>query len=80
MFKKLIPWVLVAFVSACANTQPSSGTDMNMPCCKNATCCCKGGACKKCMKGSMSSAKENEDCPLCAKAEREWEAQHGIRR
>jgi len=99
MFKKLLPFVVMVFVSACANTQGAStshgGMDMKMPCCEKCECCksgkcgdcckdgqcscCKDGSCKMCqgMKGGMSSMNDGEECPMCAKAEREWQAKHG---
>lgn len=86
MLKKLIPFVLMVFVGACANTQPAChhGTSMKMPCCEKCECCkdgqcscCKDGSCKMCLKGSMSSMKEGKECPMCAKAERKWKDKQG---
>lgn len=83
MFKKLLPIVMLVFVTACANTQGGSmsGMDMKMPCCEKCECCkdgeckcCKDGMCKMCMekmKGSMSSMKDGEECEICAKPEKE---------
>ncbi|MEQ1705889.1 MAG: hypothetical protein ABL867_07970 [Rickettsiales bacterium] len=87
MFKKLLPVVMLVFVTACANTQGGSmsGMDMKMPCCEKCECCkngkcadcCKDGECKCCKDGmckmcmgkmeGMSSMKEGEQCPMCAK-------------
>lgn len=62
MLKKLIPAVMLVFMSACANVPTSSGCcgGMSMPCkccekcesCKDNNCCasCKGGAGKMCQK------------------------------
>jgi hypothetical protein len=87
MFKKLIPLVLIVFISACtANTQASSSPDTGMKCacCKSSKCeccqdkqctCCTDGSCKMCrMKDDSSSADEDEQCPICAKADREEKA------
>ena len=83
MFKKLLPIVMLVFVSACANTQGGSmsGMEMKMPCCEKCECCkdgeckcCKDGMCKMCMgkmKGNMSSMKDGEECEICAKSEKE---------
>lgn len=70
MFKKLLPVIMLVFVAACSNTQggSTSGMDMKMPCCEKCECC-KDGMCKMCkgkMEG-MSSMKEGEQCPMCAK-------------
>ena len=78
MFKKLLPAIMLVFIAACSNTQGGSmsGMDMKMPCCEKCECCkdgeckcCKDGMCKMCigeMEG-MSSMKEGEQCPMCAK-------------
>ena len=85
MFKRLLPVIMLVFVTACANTQGGSmsGMDMKMPCCekcgeccKSGECkCCKDGMCKMCVgkmkEGSMSSMKDGEECEICAKAEKE---------
>jgi hypothetical protein len=75
MFKKLLPIVVLIFVTACANTQggSQSGMGMKMPCCEKCDCCkdgeckcCKGGMCKMCMgkMEDMSSMKEGMQCPI----------------
>ncbi len=91
MFKRLLPVIMLVFVTACANTQAGSqsGMDMKMPCCKKCECCkdgkcgecCKSGECKCCKDGmckmcmgkmeGMSSMKEDEQCPMCAKMKQE---------
>jgi len=91
MFKKLLPVIMLVFVTACANTQGGSmsGMDMKMPCCEKCECCkdgkcaecCKDGECKCCKDGmckmcmgkmeGMSSMKEGEQCPMCAKMKQE---------
>lgn len=74
MFKKLLPVIMLVFVTACANTQagPQSGMDMKMPCSKKCECC-KDGMCKMCMgkMEGMSSMKEGMQCPMCAKMKQE---------
>lgn len=74
MLKKLLPIIMLVFVAACSNTQggSTSGMDMKMPCCEKCECC-KDGMCKMC-KGKiegMSSMKEGEQCPMCAKMKQE---------
>jgi hypothetical protein len=70
MFRKLLPIAMLALVTACSNTQANSqsGKEMKMACCEKCECC-KDGMCKMCkgkMEG-MSSMKEGEQCPMCAK-------------
>lgn len=86
MLKKLIPFVLLVFVSACANTQTATtadaGTKMHncekCECCKSGKCACsKHGGGKMCKKGEGQSMKAGEECPICAKAEREWKEKNG---
>lgn len=95
MLRKLLPFVVMVFVSACANTQNTSSDGMaimQMACCEKCECCkskkcgecckdgkcscCKDGNCKMCMNG-MPSMSDKEECPECAKAEREWQTKHG---
>ncbi len=75
MFKRLLPVIMLVFVTACANTQGGSmsGMDMKMPCCEKCECCksgeckcCKDGMCKMCMgkMEGMSSMKEGMQCPM----------------
>lgn len=89
MFKKLLPFVVMAFVTACANNTPAShihccnqcqccpsgecGT-----CCKDGACeCCKDGACTSCADHSTAPKGSGEHCAACDKADREWKAEHG---
>lgn len=87
MLKKTIPYALALLVAACA-PQPAatSNAGMKMPCCEKCACCksgqcncCKDGSCPMCqgMKDGMSCMKNSEECPICAKAEREWQAKQG---
>ena len=79
MFKKLLPFVLIAFISACANTQATT-TNMatKMPCCEKCDCC-KDGMCKMCMakhKGAASTTQGEKGCPMCLKAKQEQMKRH----
>ncbi len=78
MLKKLLPVVMLAFVTACADTQSTtqSGMDMKAHCCKSDQCkCCKDGMCKICKakmkEGGMTSMKQGEECEICAKANKD---------
>lgn len=84
MLKKLIPIVLLAFITACANAQGTSNNAAPCPHCK--TCeyckshsgqCCKDGQCSCCKDkqcqchkaaGAASSVKGDDGCPVCRKA------------
>lgn len=83
MIKKLLPFVLMAFMSACAQTPVH-----DKACCEHCaagTCaeCCKGKECRCCKEGCTSchgktgTAAPEAPCPLCDEAEREWQAKHG---
>lgn len=79
MFKKLLPFVVMAFVSACANTQESpSGYCTKMSCCKTCECCVRGACKSRQGKETAASATEAKPCPLCDKSERKWQAKHGM--
>lgn len=97
MFKKLMPFVVMVFISACTHMQDSSVNHSGkMTCCEKCECCksgkcgdcckdgqcicCKDGMCKQCQDkhpGHVSSVKGAEECPMCAKAERERQAREG---
>lgn len=88
MFRKLLPFVLIAFVSAC---QPAGTTDSSgkMPCCEKCECCkdrkcgeccksgkcdcCKEGNCPMCAKHKGSASAKEKECPMCLKAKQEQE-------
>jgi len=62
MFKKLLPFVVMAFVSACANTQESpSGYCTKMSCCETCECCVRG-ACDQCCKENKCSCCQDGAC------------------
>ena len=67
MTKKLLPFVFLALMSACASPQSAATT----PHCQKCECC-KSGECECCDKQAAG-----EECPMCAKAERERSAGHG---
>lgn len=92
MIKKLVPLVVVVFLSACSHLQAESGPGsicMKSPCCEQCKCCrseecgdcCKDGQCSCCKAGSCTMCRgvkegktfvpQTEECPECAKAERE---------
>jgi len=78
MFKKLVPFILIAFVSACSNMQTTSkDTGMKMPCCEKCECC-KEGKCNMCMAkhNDAVSKQGDEDCPMCLKAKQEMMNRH----
>lgn len=76
MLRKLLPFVVMAFVTACAQTSPVHGKACCEHCCKTKECsCCKDG-CASCH-GKTGAAVPETPCTLCDEAEREWQAQHG---
>lgn len=91
MLKKLLPFVVMAFVTACAGT-PSQDSHMAMPCCEkcehcakaggdcckgNNCACCKDGQCDKCKGKVAKAADADKPCAICDEAAREWQAEHG---
>ena len=66
MFKKIIPVILLVFVTACANTQggSQSGMDMKMPCCEKCECC-KDGKCGECCKSGECKCCKDGMCKMC---------------
>lgn len=72
MIKKILPIVMVLFLSACANMQGMPQSKMEMTCCKKcehcasmkgSECCkdgqyscCKGGMCKMCASGMKTDS------------------------
>ncbi len=78
MFKKILPVILLVFVTACADIY--GGSSSVMPCCEKCECCkdrkcaecCKSGECKCCKDGmckmcmgkieGMPSMKKGKQC------------------
>ncbi len=89
MLKKLLPFVVMALVTACSNTQPASQMTMSCcekcesssckDCCAGGDCaCCKDGACKMCEgKKDASATAGDKPCKICDEAERAWKAKQG---
>lgn len=77
MFRKLIPVIILVFMTACANVQGSTSTDMGMQCkcCMDMACCkdkqqtcCKHGMCKMCkthMSNDIPATKDGKPCKMC---------------
>ncbi len=67
MFKKLLPFVIMAFVGACANTQgisTSRHSSIKMSCCEKCSCC-QSGACGECCKDGQCSCCKDGSCTMC---------------
>lgn len=66
MFKRLLPVIMLVFVTACANTQGGSmpGMDMKMPCCEKCECC-KDGKCGECCKSGECKCCKDGMCKMC---------------
>lgn len=67
MFRKLVPFVLVLFISACAQQPAGTTADVGTkaPCCEKCECC-KGGNCEKCCKGNCKECCKGGTCKMCA--------------
>src|SRR5690606_13331342 len=68
MIKKLVPLMLMLFVSACATPQSGAGTMAAACChhCKQAACShCKDCECKDCACGCSDSAQEGDVRKMC---------------
>ncbi len=65
MIKKLLPLVVMALLTACANTQTAS-TDSHgkMACCEKCECC-KSGDCGDCCKNGKCDCCTDGSCPMC---------------
>lgn len=63
MIKKLLPFVIMAFVSACGMS-PDASTKMD--CCQHCSCC-KGMSCDSCCKDGQCECCKDEACPMCTK-------------
>lgn len=65
MLHKILPYVLIVFVSACTNVQSTAGSDANtaMWCCKKCECC-QTGKCECCKNGQCSCCKDGM-CTMC---------------
>lgn len=79
MFKKMIPVLMLVFISACANVQGTSNhSAMHCQCCESCQCCqskscecckdkeckCKDGTCKMCQ-GKMKDASSDKTDKPC---------------
>lgn len=78
MFKKLIPVIMLVFISACTNVQGTSNhsathcqccencqccQSKNCECCKDKECKCKDGTCKMCHGKAKGVSPDNADKP-----------------
>lgn len=67
MFKKLLPFVVMAFVSACSNMQSESNSAnmcIKIPCCEQCECC-KSEKCGDCCKDEQCSCCKAGSCTMC---------------
>lgn len=64
MIKKLLPLIVVALLTACANTQTTSTDSHGMACCEKCECC-KSGDCGECCKDRNCECCKDGSCPMC---------------
>lgn len=63
MLRRLFPFVLILFVSACNPLQTNAGTSTAQCCCEECECC-ESGSCKCCQDGKCECCQDGE-CSCC---------------
>jgi hypothetical protein len=67
MIKKLLPLVVMAFLTACATAPTTSSGSLSKGCCETCSCC-QSGQCGDCCKDGQCECCTDGSCPMCQKA------------